>query len=72
MAVMFTWFHHWQVLRGTWPQLPSRELNLSHEMKEEIDQCFTRALGYNVLAVSEMQALKMLVTLQCLAEVGPR
>ena len=72
LAVMFTWFCHWRVLRGTWPQLPSGELNFSHEMKEEISQCFARALRYNVLAIGEMQALKMLIALQCLTEVGPR
>ena len=41
-------------------------------MKEEIDQCFASALGYNMLTIGEMQALKMLVALQCLAKVGPR
>ena len=35
LTAMFTWFCHWQALRGMWPQLPSRELNLSQEMKEE-------------------------------------
>ena len=41
-------------------------------MKEEINRCFASALGYNVLTIGEMQALKMLVALQCLTEVGPR
>ena len=72
LAVMLTWFCCWRVLRGTWPQLPSGELNLSQEMKEEIDRHFAKALVYNMLTIGEMQALKMLVALQCLTEAGPR
>ena len=71
LAAMFTWFHHWWASRGTWPGLPSEELNLSQEMKEEIDQYFTRTLGYNVMMIGEMQALKMLVAFQCLTKAGP-
>ena len=66
------WFPHWQISNGTWPQLPNGELNLSQEMKEEIDRCFASALGYSMLMIGEMQALKMLVALQCLAKVGLR
>ena len=32
------------------------ELNLSQEMKEEINWCFAGALGYSVLTIGEMQA----------------
>ena len=38
-------------------------------MKEEIDRHFAGALGYSMLTIGEMQALKMLVALLCLAEV---
>ena len=57
--------------RGSWPRLPLGELSLTQEMKKEIDWHFTRALRYNMLAIGEMQALKMLIMLQCLAKVGP-
>ena len=72
VAVMFMWFCCWQLARGSWPQLPLGELELGQEMKEEIDWHFAQALRYNVLAIGEMQALKMLITLQCLAEAGPQ
>ena len=52
--------------------MPHGKLTLSQEMKDEINRCFTCALGYNMLSIGEMQALKMLIALQCLAEVGPR
>ena len=52
--------------------MPNGELNLSQEMKEEINQCFASALEYSVLTIGEMQALKILVALQCLTKVGPR
>ena len=50
----------------------SREFNLSQEMKETVDLRFALVLGYNVMSIGEMQALKALITLQCLAEAGPR
>ena len=71
VAAMFTWFHCWQLARGSWPWLPLEELELNLDMKEEIDWRFTQALKCNVLAMGEMQALKMLIALQCLAEAGP-
>ena len=51
--------------------MPHGELSLSQEMKE-IDWGFARALRYNVMTIGEMQALKMLVTLQCLTKAGPQ
>ena len=72
LAAMFTWFHHWQILRGSWPRLPHGKLNLSQEMKEEIDQRFDCVLGYSMLSIGDMQVLKMLTALQCLTEVGNR
>ena len=72
VAAMFTWFCHWRASRGSWPHLPQGELDLDQEMKEEINWCFARALRYNILMIGEMQALKMLITLQCLTEAGPQ
>ena len=37
-----------------------------------MDWHFTCALGYNMLSIGKMQALKMLTAFQCLAEAGPR
>ena len=71
LAAMFTRFRHWQISRGTWPQLPNGDLNLSQEMRE-INRPFACALGYSMLTIGEMQALKMLIALQCLTEAGPR
>ena len=69
---MFTWFRRWQLARGSWPWLPLGEVELGQEMEEEIDLHFNRALRCNALAMGEMQALKMLIALQCLAEAGPQ
>ena len=52
--------------------VPLGEVELGPEMEEEIDSHFNRALRCNVMSIGEMQALKMLIALQCLAEVGPR
>ena len=41
-------------------------------MREQVDQCFACALGYNMMCIGEMQVLQMLIALQCLAKVGPR
>ena len=72
IAAMFTWFHRWWIRKGSWPQLPQSEFNLSQEMKETVDLCFALMLGYNVMSICVMLALKALIRLQCLAEAGPR
>ena len=41
-------------------------------MKEAVDLHFALVLGYNVVSIGEMQALKTLIMLQCLAEAPPR
>ena len=72
VAAMFMWFRRWQLARGSWPRLPLGEVELGREMEEEIDLRLHRALRCNVMAMGEMQALKVLIALQCLAEAGPR
>ena len=59
-------------MRGSWPQLPNGELNLSPEMREEVNQCFPCALSYNMMSIGKMQPLKMLIALQCPAGMGAR
>ena len=65
MVSSFVSFERVLALTTPWGAEPSQEM-------EEIDWHFARALRYNVLAIGEMQALKMLMTLQCLTKAGPQ
>ena len=63
IATVFTWFQQWWIRSGAWPLLPQSEFNLSKEMP---------TLAKVEMLMGEMQALKALITLQCIAEAGPR
>ena len=72
ITIVFTWFQQWRIRRGVWPLLPQSEFNLSKEMRDRVDSCLTPTLAMLEMLMAEMQALKILITLQCIAEVGPR
>ena len=57
--------------KGVWPLLPWSEFNLSKEMRDRVDSHLTLTLAKVEMLMGEMQALKVLITLQCIAEVGP-
>ena len=59
-------------MTGEWPQLPQSEFSLSSEMKVAGNTYLTPMLARLEMSLGEMQALRVLVMLQCLAEVGPR
>ena len=72
IAVMFMWFQHWKVRSGLWPSLPRYDFVLDQEISDTVDLCLTPTLAKLDLSLGELQALKVLTTLQCLAEMGPR
>ena len=41
-------------------------------MRDRVDSCFTPTLAKVEMSMGKMQALKALITLQCIAEAGPR
>ena len=41
-------------------------------MRDRIDSCLVLTLAKVEMLMGEMQALKVLITFQCIAEVGPR
>ena len=55
-----------------WPLLPQSEFNLSKEMTERVNSHLVPTLVKVEMSMGEMQALKALITLQCIAEVGPQ
>ena len=72
IAVMFVWFRHWKVRSGSWPSLPRCDFVLNQEISDTVDLRLTPTLAKLDMSLGELQALKVLTTLQCLAEMGPR
>ena len=72
IAAVFTWFQRWRIRSGAWPLLPQSEFNLSKEMRDRVNSHLTPTQVKVEMLMGEMQALKALITLQCIAEVGPR
>ena len=72
IATVFTWFRRWRIRRGVWPLLPQSEFNLSKEMRDRVDSCLALTLAKVEMSMGEMQALKVLITLQCITEAGNR
>ena len=70
ITAMFTWFCHWWIIRGYWPQVPHDKFNLSQEMREAVDQCFVCALGYNMMSIGDMQVLKTLINHTLMSHQG--
>ena len=72
ITAVFTWFQHWKIRRGVLPLLPRSEFNLSKEMRDRVDSCLAPTLVKVEMLMGEMQALKALIILQCIAEAGPQ
>ena len=72
IAAIFTWFRQWRIRSRAWPLLPQNEFNLSKEMRDRVNSHPTLALAKVEMLMGEMQALKVLITLQCITEAGPR
>ena len=72
IATVFTWFRWWRIRREVWPLLPRSEFNLSKEMRDRVNSCLAPTLAKVEMSMGEMQALKVLITLQCIAEAGPK
>ena len=69
-AAMFVWFQHWKV-SGSWPSLPRCNFVLEQEISDTFNSCLAPTLAKLDPSLGELQALKVLTTLQCLAERGP-
>ena len=72
IAAIFTWFQQWRMKRGVWPLLPQSEFNLSKEMRDRVNSHLVPTLVKVEMLMGEIQALKVLITLQCIVEVGTR
>ena len=72
IATIFTWFQWWRIRRGVWPLLPRSEFSLSKEMRDRVNSHLVLTLVKVEMSMGEMQALKVLITLQSITEAGPR
>ena len=72
IALMFVWFKCWKVRSASWPSLPRCNFVLDQEISDTVDLRLAPTLGKLDLSLGELQALKVLTTLQCLAEMGPQ
>ena len=52
--------------------LPCSEFNLSKEMKDRVDSHLMLTVAKVEMLMGEMHDLKVLITLQCIAETGPQ
>ena len=71
IVAMFVWLLCWKVRSGSWPSLPRCDFVLNQEISDTVDLRLTPTLAKLDLSLGELQALKALTTLQCLAEMGP-
>ena len=69
IIAMFVWSQHWKVRSGSWPSLPRCDFVLDQEISDTVDLCLAPTLAKLDLSLGELQALKVLTTLQCLAEM---
>ena len=69
IAAIFVWFLCWKVRSGSWPSLPRCDFVLNQEISDTVDLCLAPTLAKLDLSLGELQALKVLTTLQCLAEM---
>ena len=65
ITTVFTWFQQWRIRSGAWP-------SLNKEMRDRVDSCLVLTLAKVEMLIGEIQALKALTTLKCIAEAGPR
>ena len=72
IAVILVWFQCWKVRSGSWPSLPRCDFVLDQEISDTVNLRLTPTLAKLDLSLGELQALKVLTTLQCLAEMGPQ
>ena len=71
IAEMFVWFRCWKVRSGSWPSLPRCDFVLNQEISDTVNLCLAPTLAKLDLSLGELQALKVLMTLQCLTEMDP-
>ena len=72
ITAMFVWFWHWKIRNGIWPSLPRCDFAHNQETIDTVNLCLAPTLAKMDLLLGELQALKVLTMLQCLAEIGPR
>ena len=72
ITAMFVWFQHWRIRSGSWPSLPRCDFAPDQETIDTVNLCLAPTLAKMDLSLGELQALKVLTTLQCLAELGPQ
>ena len=69
---MFVWFQCWKVRSGLWPSLPRCNFVLNQEVSDTVDLHLATTLAKLNLSLGELQALKVLTTLQFFNEMGPQ
>ena len=72
ISTIFSWFQRWRIRRGIWLLLPQSEFNLSKEMRDRVNSHLTLTLAKVQMLMGEMQALKVLIILQCITKVDHR
>ena len=69
---MFVWFQCWRIRSGSWPSLPRCDFALDQETIDTVNLHLAPTLAKMDLSMGELQVLKVLTMLQCLAELGPQ
>ena len=69
---MFVWFQWWRIRSGSWQSLPQCDFTHDQETIDTVDLCLAPTLAKMDLSLGELQSLKVLMTPQCLAEIGPQ
>ena len=72
VTAMFVWFRRWRIRSGSWPSLPQSDFALDQETIDTVDLHLAPSLAKMHLSMGELQALKVLTMLQCLAKIGPQ
>ena len=72
VTAIIVWFQHWRIRSGSWPLLPRCDFALDQKTIDTVDSHLAPTLPKMDLSLGELQALKVLTMLQCLAELGPQ
>ena len=69
---MLVWYHQWKQEHRLWPSLPACDFQFGALAKVTIEIIVASVIKETDMTLGEMQALRVLTTLQYLVEVGPK
>ena len=72
IVAMLVWFHQWKQEHGLWPSLPACDFQFGALAMATTETRVISVIKETDMTLGEMQALRILTTLQYLAEVVPK